>query len=71
MKDDLFPTHQTPSGDLAIVGHQAQLDAAFSWLKALLQSVHGPEEGERMVKEIPMLVGLIMYRAVMYHAPEA
>ena len=56
----------TPTAPIiAISGRKEELDAAQVWIRAILHSALGPEEGEARYRTIPALPVLLTYRALM------
>tara|TARA_Y100000310_G_scaffold209423_1_gene210020 strand:- start:1036 stop:1254 length:219 start_codon:yes stop_codon:yes gene_type:complete len=68
---DIFPTHESMDGNLVITGTKDNLDAAYAWLEALFRTAMTDEEAAEQMREIPAMVGLLMYRTAVEHAPEA
>lgn len=50
---------------VVISGTKKSLDAANTWAHAVLVSILGPEEGERVYKTLPALPVLLAYRRLM------
>ena len=69
--NNIFPTHESAEGHLVITGTKDNLDAAYAWLEALFRTAMTDEEATKQMQEIPAMVGLLMYRTAVEHAPEA